>query len=128
MTANKENLQLISRLTPLAEVQSLIARHVKPVTPRTLDLAAAGGRTLAADLISPARPTAAIALADGWALSADHTIGATGYAPAMLAQMPARINSVSRAAIGPNGPRGGLQTVSARANRVFLRVLQFTRR
>lgn len=93
MIANSENLQLIERLTPLGDVLALIARSVKPVTPRSLDLPAAVGRCLAGDLTSAARPTAPTALADGWALSADHTIGAGGYSPTMLAQMPSRIET-----------------------------------
>jgi molybdopterin molybdotransferase len=93
MAANSENLQLIARLTPLAEVLALIERTVKPVTPRTLDLAAAVGRMLAADTSSPARPSATIALADGWALSANLTVGAGGYTPAMLGQVPWRVET-----------------------------------
>ena len=93
MAANSEALQLIGRLTPLAEVLALIDAEVKPVTPRALDVAAAAGRTLAADASSPARPSAPIALADGWALSADLTLGAGGYSPAMLARMPSRVEA-----------------------------------
>jgi molybdopterin molybdotransferase len=93
MAANSEALQLIGRLTPLAEVLALIDADVKPVTPRALDVAAAAGRTLAADASSPARPSAPIALADGWALSADLTLGAGGYSPAMLARMPSRVEA-----------------------------------
>jgi molybdopterin biosynthesis enzyme len=93
MAANSENLQLIARLTPLAEVLALIESAVKPVTPRTLDVTAAVGRTLAADAVAPARPSAAIALADGWALNADLTVGAGGYTPALLAQMPRRVEA-----------------------------------
>jgi molybdopterin biosynthesis enzyme len=91
MAANSEALQLIARLTPLAEVLALIDAEVKPVTPRTLDVAAAAGRTLAVDVSAPARPSAPIALQDGWALSADLTLGAGGYAPAMLARLPSRV-------------------------------------
>ncbi len=93
MAANSEALQLIGRLTPLAEVLALIDAEVKPVTPRAFDVAAAAGRTLAADASSPARPSAPIALADGWALSADLTLGAGGYSPAMLARMPSRVEA-----------------------------------
>jgi molybdopterin molybdotransferase len=93
MAANSEALQLIARLTPLAEVRALIDAEVKPVTPRTLDLAAAAGRTLAADASAPARPSAPIALADGWALAADLTLGAGGYAPAMLTRVPSRVET-----------------------------------
>jgi molybdopterin molybdotransferase len=93
MAANTETLQLIARLTPLAEVLALIDAEAKPVTPRTLDVAAAAGRTLAADASAPARPSAPIALADGWALAADLTLGAGGYAPAMLSHMPSRVEA-----------------------------------
>ncbi len=91
MAVNTETLQLIARLTPLADVLALIAAEVSPVTPRTLDLDAAAGRTLASDVTAPARPSNPIALADGWALAADLTLGAGGYAPAMLARVPARV-------------------------------------
>ena len=93
MAANSEVLQVIERLTPLADVLALIDAEVKPVTPRTLDIAAASGRTLAVDALAPARPAAATALADGWALAADLTLGAGGYAPALLAQVPARVEA-----------------------------------
>jgi molybdopterin molybdotransferase len=43
--------------------------------------------------MAPARPSAPVALADGWALAADMTLGAGGYAPAMLTQMPSRIEA-----------------------------------
>lgn len=93
MAANTESLQLISRLTPLADVLALIAAQVRPVTPRTLDVDAATGRTLAADVTAPARPSTPIALADGWALAADLTIGAGGYAPVTLARVPTRVET-----------------------------------
>jgi molybdopterin molybdotransferase len=93
MAANREALQLISRLTPLNDVLGLIDHAVKPVIPRPLDLAAAAGRTLAADVTAPARPAAATALADGWALAADLTLGAGGYAPALLPLAPARVET-----------------------------------
>jgi molybdopterin biosynthesis enzyme len=86
-------LQLIGRLTPLAEVLALIDAEVKPVTPRTLDVAQAAGRTLAIDASAPARPAAAMALQDGWALAADVTLGASGYAPALLPQVPSRVEA-----------------------------------
>ena len=91
MTADREVLQLIQRLTPLAEVLALIASEVKPVIPRTLDIVEAAGRTLAVDATAPARPAAAMAISDGWALAADATLGAGGYAPALLAQVPSRV-------------------------------------
>jgi len=93
MAANTEVLQLIQRLTPLAEVLALVDSDVKPVTPRTLDVAHAAGRTLAIDAAAPARPTAATALHDGWAVSADATLGAGGYAPTLLTQAPSRVEA-----------------------------------
>ena len=93
MAANSEILQLIGRLTPLAEVLGLIDAEVAPVTPRTLDVAAAAGRTLAIDAAAPPRPAAAMALHDGWALAADATLGAGGYAPALLQQVPSRVEA-----------------------------------
>ena len=50
MAAASDTTQTITRLTPLTEVLALIEQEVKPVTPRTLDAAAAGGRTLATDV------------------------------------------------------------------------------
>ena len=88
-----EVLQVIQRLTPLHEVLELIDGEVKPVTPRTLDVTQAVGRVLAKDAMAPSRPAAATALADGWALAADDTLGAGGYAPALLPQAPTRVET-----------------------------------
>jgi molybdopterin molybdotransferase len=93
MAANSESLQTIARLTPLAEVLALIDAEVKPVTLRTLDLAAALDHTLAADVLAPTRPSAATALLDGWALAADLTLGAGSYAPVLLAREPSRVEA-----------------------------------
>lgn len=93
MAVNSEALQLIPRLTPLAEVLAAVDSDVKPVTPRTLDVTAASGRTLATDAAPPSRPSASLALLDGWALSADDTLGAGGYSPALLLRTPQRIES-----------------------------------
>jgi len=71
-----------------------------PITPRTLDVAAAGGRTLATDASAPARPTAALALIDGWALAADLTLDAGGYAPALLPEPPQRVEAGQTIPIG----------------------------
>ena len=91
MAAASETIQTIARLTPLADVLAMVDLDVKPVTPRTVELTAAAGRTLAVDAMAPARPSAALALLDGWALAADATLGAGGYAPALLPQTPQRI-------------------------------------
>lgn len=84
--------QTITRLTPLADVLFRIDTEVRPVTPRTVDVAAALGRALAVDTNALARPSSAIALQDGWALRADDTLGAGGYSPAMLMRVPSRVD------------------------------------
>lgn len=84
--------QTIARLTPLADVLSIIDTDVKAVTPRTVDVAVALGRALAVDTSALARPSSAIALQDGWALRADDTLGAGGYSPAMLMRAPPRVD------------------------------------
>ena len=86
-----ETIQKVARLTPLADVLSLIDAQVKPVTPRTLDVGAASGRILASNATAPARPATAIALLDGWAVNAEETVGAESYSPALLLRVPSRI-------------------------------------
>jgi molybdopterin molybdotransferase len=98
--AASDPIQTITRLTPLAEVLATVDSDVKPVTPRTLDVAAAAGRTLAADAVAPARPSAAMALQDGWALAADDTLGAGGYAPVPLMHTPQRVEAGQPMPIG----------------------------
>ena len=93
MAAASETIQTIAKLTPLAEVLSLIDREVKPVAPRQIALPDAWQATLAADVVSAAQPAAPLALIDGWALSADLTRDAGGYAPAPLPQVPLRIEA-----------------------------------
>jgi molybdopterin molybdotransferase len=85
--------QTIARLTPVADVQALIAAEVKPVAARELDVAMAAGCVLAADVAAPARPSVPIALTDGWALRSDETLGAGGYAPALLSTAPVWIET-----------------------------------
>jgi molybdopterin biosynthesis enzyme len=91
MAAVSETIQTIARLTPLSDVLAMVDIEVKPVTPRTIDLNAAQGRTLAVDTMSRARPNVPIAMLDGWAIDADTTLGAGGYTPALLMQTPTRI-------------------------------------
>jgi molybdopterin molybdotransferase len=88
MAAASETIQSIARLTPLAEVLALIDREVKPVALRQVAPGQAWGATLAADVVAATRPAAPRALLDGWALSAEPTRDAGGYAPAPLPQMP----------------------------------------
>ena len=93
MAAASETIQTFSRLTRLADVLAMIDLRVKPVTPRTLDVTLAAGRALAGDAVAAARPTAALALLDGWAINADLTLGAGGYAPVPLLHPPQRIET-----------------------------------
>jgi molybdopterin biosynthesis enzyme len=91
MAAASETIQTIARLTPLADVLAMADLDVKPVTPRTVELTGAAGRTLAVDAMAPSRPSAPLALLDGWAIAADATLGAGSYAPALLPEMPQRV-------------------------------------
>src|SRR6516164_3202171 len=85
MIVEPDRRQRIARLTPLADVLARLDALVKPVTPRTAELAAALGRTLAEDVILHAPiPATARALRDGWAVSSDLTTDASAYAPAPL--------------------------------------------
>jgi molybdopterin molybdotransferase len=93
MAAASDSIQTITRLTPLAEVLATVDSDVQPVTPRTIDVIAAAGRALAADAVAPACPSAALALRDGWALAADDTLGAGGYAPVLLMRSPQRVEA-----------------------------------
>ena len=77
--------QRIDRLTPLADVLARLDALVAPVAPRSAELSASRGQTLAEDVIvASAIPPAARALRDGWAVPSDLTIDASGYAPAPL--------------------------------------------
>ncbi len=85
MVAPLEDRQRIDRLTPLDDVLSRMARLVGLVMPSEVRTAAAWGATLAEDVMSGERPAKALALIDGFAVSADLTIDASAYAPAILA-------------------------------------------
>jgi molybdopterin molybdotransferase len=77
--------QRIARFTPLDDVLSRIDALVEPVTPRTSELGAALGGTLAEDIVVDAAiPPAPRALRDGWAVASDLTTDAGTYAPAPL--------------------------------------------
>jgi len=91
--AVSETIQTIAKLTPLADVLLTVDADVKPVTPRTVEVFAATGRALAADVPAPVRPASALALQDGWALNSDETLGAGGHAPSPLVRTPSRIEA-----------------------------------
>jgi molybdopterin biosynthesis enzyme len=86
-------IQTINRLTPLAEVRALLADGTRPVSARAVPLAEAARCTLAEPVAVGARPVTPLALQDGWALRAEDTLGAGGYAPALLPQIPVRIEA-----------------------------------
>src|SRR5664280_126828 len=117
MAAASAPLQTITRLTPLAEVLAAVDSDVQPVTPRTLDVTAAAGRVLAADAVAPARPSAALALQDGWALAADDTLGAGGYAPVLLMHSPQRVEAGQPMPVGTDSvaPFDAVKVMQGRA-------------
>jgi molybdopterin molybdotransferase len=92
MMAPSEPQRLPSRLAPLREVLSRLDALARPVVPREVELSAAGGRVLAADVLveAPVPPTA-IALRDGWAVRSDQVADAGPYAPAALTPAPASV-------------------------------------
>lgn len=93
--------QRIARLTPLADVLSSFDMGVVAVAPREETVAAALGKTLAADVVAPAGfPDAAIALRDGYAVGADATTDATSYAPLPLSPAPTRVETGARMPAG----------------------------
>jgi molybdopterin biosynthesis enzyme len=77
-------MQRITRLTPLAVVCERIDALVCPVAPREVAVAAAVGRVLAGDVPGAARPRAALALRDGWAVNSALAQDAGPYAPVPL--------------------------------------------
>ena len=81
--------QAIARLTPLNEALTQVEAQVKAIAPAKAPIAP--GRVLAENVLAPARPAAAIAVRDGWAIAADDTLGAGSYSPAALGRVPARI-------------------------------------
>jgi molybdopterin biosynthesis enzyme len=85
--------QIMTWLTPLADVRTMIEAEVKPVVPQQGVVADAVGCVLAEDVFAPRRPDRALALQDGWALRADDTQGANAYAPAFLSQAPPQIEA-----------------------------------
>jgi molybdopterin molybdotransferase len=85
--------QRIARLTPLSAVLELAKAGVGAVKPHRCALAAALGRTLAEDIVVPARPPRPIALRDGFAVESAVIADAGAYAPVPLASVPRRIDA-----------------------------------
>jgi molybdopterin molybdotransferase len=93
MDDEAETPQRIARLTSLADVLARIDALVTPVEPRDAKVVAAQGCVLAADVVAPSGvPASALALRDGFAVRAEDTAEAGGYAPALLAAPPARVD------------------------------------
>ncbi len=85
--------QRIAQLTPLAEVLDSLQTAVEPVVPFETGVFAAIGLTLAADVVAAYdRPPAALVLRDGYAVRAEVTADAGGYAPAPLDPAPERVD------------------------------------
>ncbi len=94
MIADLQHGQRIARLTPLADALAAIDALVRPVQTREAAVAAALGRVLGADaVVANSRPVRALALRDGWAIRSEETADAGSYAPAILAALPARIDT-----------------------------------
>jgi molybdopterin molybdotransferase len=83
MTAEAET-QRIAHLTPLDDVLARITTLAAPVAPREVALADAVGRVLASDVFAQRRPSAALALRDGFAVRAELTTDASSYTPAPM--------------------------------------------
>ena len=83
--------QRIERLTPLADLFSVIDTQVMPIAAIDVSLASALGRALAGDIGADRHPSVALALRDGYALRSDETSDAGSYAPAPLS-LATRVN------------------------------------
>ncbi len=116
-----DSVQRITKLTPLADVYAAIDAATKHVPPRHVEPSAARGRILAADVVAekPA-PPAALALQDGWAVTADKMRDASGYAPALLTQLPQRIDAgqVMPQDADAVAPLGAIEVSSGQAHAV----------
>jgi molybdopterin molybdotransferase len=94
MVAYPEAAQRIGKLTPLADALATIEALARPAEPREVDIGAAFGRALAADVNAVAiAPATALALRDGWAVNAGETLDAGSYAPALLSALPQRVDA-----------------------------------
>ena len=76
--------QIITKLTPLADVFTTLKEFAEPVAARDIAVADALGKVLAADINATPRPAQAIALTDGWAVSTADIADATSYATVTL--------------------------------------------
>jgi molybdopterin molybdotransferase len=81
-----------ARLTPLAQAVSGLIACCPEVAPTQIRIEAALDLILAAAVRAPAAiPSRKIALIDGWAVTAEDTLGASTYAPGFPAEAPVRV-------------------------------------
>jgi molybdopterin biosynthesis enzyme len=94
MVGDSKAGQRIGRLTPLAEALAAVEAIARPVEPKEVDIAAALGRVLAADINAPTPlPPGDVALRDGWAVPSAETTDAGSYTPALLSAPPQRVDA-----------------------------------
>jgi molybdopterin biosynthesis enzyme len=90
--SSRNATQRITRLTSLPEALALADGMVSAVDAREIATTAAAGRTLAASVMAASDyPARAIAARDGWAVRAEATLDAGGYAPVVLADSPVAV-------------------------------------
>ncbi|MGO9673261.1 MAG: hypothetical protein ACLPSF_03670 [Methylocella sp.] len=81
-----------NRLTSLADALAAVAPFCGEVAPVSVCVEAAGGSVAAEPIAAAAdAPSAAIALIDGWAVTAQETVGASSTAPIFPAVRPVRL-------------------------------------
>ncbi len=91
MVAPPNGPQRIERLTPLVDILDRIDRQVDPVCARRIAIERAAGHVLAEDIVAPAaRPSAPVALCDGWAVRSEQTVDAGPFAPVPISAVPIR--------------------------------------
>src|SRR4051812_29527916 len=94
MVGYPEAAQRIGKLIPLADALATIRALARPVDPKEVEIAAAVGRVLAANVhAAAAHPVAPLALHDGWAVRSGETVDAGSYAPALLSAVPQRVDA-----------------------------------
>jgi molybdopterin molybdotransferase len=118
MSTEQPREQRIKRLTSVADVLSRIDALVRPVAPRTANVAGLAGRILAEDVVAPATlPAMALALGDGFAVRAEETADAGPYAPAPLGAPPVRVDVADPLPPGTDAV-AALDTIVNRAGRI----------
>jgi molybdopterin biosynthesis enzyme len=78
--------QIITKLTPIADVFALLREFAEPVATCEIAVGDAVGKVFATDIKTASRPLRAVALTDGWAVSAADVADASGYAAVTLGQ------------------------------------------